>query len=354
MGKKKRSKSSRAAKPTPPVLGVATAVATVDSLPAKSSPAQEAVFATRELFDDILLRLPIELILTAAQRVSTTWKRRIESSRPLQRHLFLLPDTSKTLEETRGDCIINPLLYKHFGPMLDRTEAQGGGTSSADSQPRARRLGTGYTSIKAMQDMHLSIADMSGGRVRHKRFACTGASWRRMLVSQPPPRSVGYIEYAENGQSQGYGDAAFDVVTIPDGLRMGVLWDTIYRTLWSPYGKDVERRLAFVSWRIRPDLDSGEKKTDMWTSGALPARLRSRDVGVEMIVGHGEAIVDEQQCHLYHNHSIKGGKYKCRDEYHRFVHGRTRGSTSWVYRSEDYNEGRTLAKIDVDCTRERY
>ncbi|CAG9981930.1 unnamed protein product [Clonostachys byssicola] len=350
MGKKKRNKSSRVEKPTPPVVCVATS----PSLSAQPSPAQEAVFATRELFDDILLRLPIELILTAAQRVSKTWQCRIESSRPLQRHLFLLPDTSKTLKETGGDCTMNPLLYKHFGPMLGRTEVQGGGTSSADSQPRVSRHGTGYTTIKAMQDMHLSIADMSGGRARHKRFACAGATWRRMLVSQPPPRSVGYVEYAENGQSQRYGDAPLDVVTIPDGLRMGVLWDTIYRTLWSPYGKDVERRLAFVSWRIPRDLDSGEENTDMWTSGALPVRLRSRNVEVEMIVGHGEAIVDEQQCHLYHNHSIKGGKYKCRDEYHRFVHGRTRASTSWVFRSEDYNEERTLAKIDVDCKRERY
>ncbi|CAH0054647.1 unnamed protein product [Clonostachys solani] len=349
MGKKKRNKSSCAVKPTPPV-GVATAHA----LPAQASPALEAVLATQELFEDILLRLPIEIILTAAQRVSKTWQRQIESSRPLQRHLFLLPDTSKTLEETRGDCIVNPLLYRHFGPMLGRKEEQSGGTDPFGPQPPARRLRMGYMSIKAMQDMRLSIADMSGGRVRHKRFACAGATWRRMLVSQPPPRSVGYIEYAENGQSQRYGDAPLDVVTILDGLRMGMLWDTIYRTLWSPYGKNVERRLAFVSWRIRWDTDSGEEETDSWTSGALPARLRSRDVEIEMIVGHGEAIVDEQQCHMYHNHSIKDGKYKCRDEYHRFVHERTRGSTSWVFRSEDYNEERTLAKIDVDCKRERY
>ncbi|VUC21615.1 unnamed protein product [Clonostachys rosea] len=343
MGKKKRNQRSCAVKPTLPVVGGAT-----ESSPnVKPSPSMEAVFATEELFDDILLRLPIELILTAVQRVSKTWQRQIESSHRLQRHLFLRPDNSKTLQETQGDCIINPLLYKHFGPMLGRREEQSGGTDVVASQPRARRLGMGY-------DMHLSIADMSGGRVQHKRFACAGASWRRMLISQPPPRNVGYIEYAENGRAERYWDAPFDVLTIPDGLRMGNLWDTIYRTLWSPYGKNVERRLAFVSWRVRWDKDNQDEEIDSWTSGTLPVRLKSRDIEIEMIIGHGETIVDEQYCHMHHNHSIKDGKYKCRDEYHRFVHERTRGSTSWVFRSEDYHEERTLAKIDVDCNRERY
>lgn len=72
------------------------------------------------------------------------------------------------------------------------------------------------------------------------RFTRHGASWRRMLVSQPPPHALGYLEMNETKLNDIYSSGEYqrniwtaivDPITPDYGLRMGQLYDLVqYRT----------------------------------------------------------------------------------------------------------------------------
>ncbi|KAM0500938.1 hypothetical protein ACHAP8_004657 [Fusarium lateritium] len=67
---------------------------------------------------------------------------------------------------------------------------------------------------------------MKGGRKVHKAFVRRGASWRTMLVAQPPITSVGYIHRVNWAREQ-------RLLSFPEGLRMGELYDMVFQAIWS-------------------------------------------------------------------------------------------------------------------------
>ncbi|RYP03009.1 hypothetical protein DL764_005430 [Monosporascus ibericus] len=145
----------------------------------------EQVLGTPELLENILLGVDFVTLLTSAQRVNRQWLDLISNSPALQCALFFRPDFSPNQEPRR-----NPLLVSHWDFSLWLT----------------------------------------GAKVNPKPSVLVGnASWRRMLLQQPPGQVLGVCNefYMIHGewtrpifQMLGYSTIRCEY---GDGIRMGHL-----------------------------------------------------------------------------------------------------------------------------------
>jgi hypothetical protein len=124
-------------------------------------PATEKTLSTAELLESILLQLDLQTLLTSAQRTCRTWTNLIRGSPALQRALYFTP-----VSDTRGhEAVLNPLLIDTF-PSFFEVENEtlfGGGN------------GTLLASLRMFKQPETQAS-----------FLREEASWRRMLVQQPP------------------------------------------------------------------------------------------------------------------------------------------------------------------------
>lgn len=131
------------------------------------SSAQETALVTMEILENILLSLDIQSILTSAQRVCHKWRDLVSTSPSIQKHIFFQPDWDQKHKQQ------NPLLASifpgWFSPdhTIPRAEIEDRGT-----------LDIGSEGIKSSIDLNQPDVKAS---FKHK-----DASWRRMLVQQPP------------------------------------------------------------------------------------------------------------------------------------------------------------------------
>jgi hypothetical protein len=125
-------------------------------------------FGIAELFQIFLDECPTSVLLNCTM-VCRTWKERIDSSTLLQQHLFLLP-----IREGEGvQRILNPML-KYFAPILIAGPPSEH-IPSAAGFARPQDL----TSLPWAHDTSMEVPS-------RRAFAREEASWRSMLVSQPP------------------------------------------------------------------------------------------------------------------------------------------------------------------------
>ncbi|KAL1998093.1 hypothetical protein VTN02DRAFT_6876 [Thermoascus thermophilus] len=171
------------------------------------------LFTTPELLERILLHLDLRTLLTAAQRVCRAWTRLIASSPALQRALFFRPVpyelsgnnivTGKR-KRKKGEKVYNPLLAELFPPFFPRP-----------------------TTPNRLDQLDLDL-DLARNPTKQAAYLRRDASWRRMLVQQPPARSLSYIRV-----SQARGGQSWARFTIPvpgpgdSGLRMNMLYDLL-------------------------------------------------------------------------------------------------------------------------------
>ena len=207
------------------------------------------VLETYELLESILLHVDIRTLLVSAQRVCTTWHSVITSSTPLQRHLFFLPvgDTPSLSDPdpVRPDYVLNPLLADTFpsffpiarvppeGPFDNVVELLPG---YLPPPPRYGFLPAGDLSdITHLNFESTPMAD-AADMTRQKPFTKESASWRRMLVSQPPPLRVAHlrkkrwIEFIRGPTPRfRWNTALFHCSMIEHlgGMRMGELYDAV-------------------------------------------------------------------------------------------------------------------------------
>ncbi|KAK4498551.1 hypothetical protein PRZ48_011209 [Zasmidium cellare] len=130
---------------------------------------QQKVFNTAELLEEVLLYLPMKDVLLD-QRVCKTWKNGIDGSIKLQKALFMRPAGEIEVEESKlydpydievetryyfatKTCFINPLLLSKHGK---------GGVA------------------------HLVVGELTNEWDLPPSVLYPQASWRRMLVTQPP------------------------------------------------------------------------------------------------------------------------------------------------------------------------
>ena len=125
------------------------------------------IFVTPEILEQILLQMPPQTLLTAAQRTSKAWHDLITTSPKLQEALFFRPQQPLTLNNTTHRTL-NPLLAPKIWPHLFRKRLSSQTTTTTNY----------YYSLPIASPLEEEL------------YLRPGASWRRMLVQQPPTSCI--------------------------------------------------------------------------------------------------------------------------------------------------------------------
>lgn len=161
--------------------------------------AQDRAFDIPELVEAILAQLsPRDLLLS--QRISRNFQTVIKSSPRLQQTLFFRPAPFKGPDKWT----LNPLLRKHFVPWFVTSESRWGFPD--------------YESLEALE--------WNANAQKRAAFLHPNASWRRMLVVQPPPQElrVSNLEHGQCGDFKTIADISFEHHE-PNGVTMDAIYD---------------------------------------------------------------------------------------------------------------------------------
>ncbi|OJJ33317.1 hypothetical protein ASPWEDRAFT_619105 [Aspergillus wentii DTO 134E9] len=150
-----------------------------------------------ELLELILLSVDMQTLLTS-QRVCRLWHNLINISKPLQKALFFLP-IELNPNTARKTYTRNPLIRKILWPNFICSTPLSESTRYLDKYQRKE------------------------------------ASWRRMLMQQPPTSIIGILEYYPPKRGRWY--SKISVKKTGDHLRMGVLCDPILGGVLRPCPK---------------------------------------------------------------------------------------------------------------------
>ncbi|GAM38618.1 hypothetical protein TCE0_033f09487 [Talaromyces pinophilus] len=166
---------------------------------ATSNNAQSKCLSTPEILESILLQLDPQALLTAAQQTCRTWRGVIHESPSLQKALFF------TLDEP-PEKVQNPLLVQRFPSFFGKTKWSSSLLSSLDMIKKPGKL---------------------------EAYVRPEASWRRMLVQQPPISVVGMIRTINAAfvNDREY----YEIHVGSGGLRMGELFELVVFGDWSRY-----------------------------------------------------------------------------------------------------------------------
>lgn len=176
--------------------------------------ARDRFFAIDELVSLFLHQADI-LVLMNCQRVSRLWKDIIDQSRQIQESLFLTPTSSESDEVT-----LNPVLTSHFGPLFfcRRSRLESGKIALRSAEIR-------YSDLETMPWARDGIDFNAPAR---QAFARKEASWRRMLVSQPP---ISRLSWRHVWESETLNQAGMPILCgsgdqyYYDAITIGMLWD---------------------------------------------------------------------------------------------------------------------------------
>lgn len=170
----------------------------------------EKILQTPELLELILVQLPIKDLLLA-RRISTTFNNLIQTSPTLQQALFFRPRPASSPPPT-PPASSAPLRSHPTGDLVTETWQRNSLLTSA-FPPWFDRPGL-FISPEAFE--MLPLASEQPAYLRPE------ASWRRMLVTQPPVTELGLLceVSAMGGSSLKDGSAHF-----AHGLTMGALYD---------------------------------------------------------------------------------------------------------------------------------
>ncbi|KAI1345239.1 hypothetical protein F5Y15DRAFT_365332 [Xylariaceae sp. FL0016] len=184
--------------------------------------ASDIVLAIPELLECILLHLSMVELLTLAPLTCKHWQSVIGSSVLIQQKLFFQPLKAPVAQyantdEDAGKCghppahTYNPLLKILFPPWFPIDEVPAEENDIQVSNVTRTHL----TSLACLEPS------------RKAAFRRTGASWRRMLVRQPPVQVMGAIyrrQFPVESLKRAY-------VRFEDGLRMGAFYDFTLETV---------------------------------------------------------------------------------------------------------------------------
>jgi hypothetical protein len=188
--------------------------------------AQERAFHIPEILETILLQIPLRNLLVDAQRVNNTWHSTIQCSPALQRFLFFEP---RPRNESRPP-EFNVLLTGAFPPFFNRN-------SDVEESP------------KWTQEI-LSRMDWNGSPTKRDAYSRKEASWRRMLVVQPPVLRIDIFKSWSSMTGMGKVKGR---VAVPKGLMMGLLYDLVEEEVHA--GTTFQSTDFDLQWRLSSITD---------------------------------------------------------------------------------------------------
>ncbi|KAI9646570.1 hypothetical protein NHQ30_004565 [Ciborinia camelliae] len=153
--------------------------------------AASRVFSIPELLHDILSHLPQSCLLVTVPLVCKTWAIALTSPE-LERALWFRSATHN------GPSTWSSLLEKHFGIFFD------------------------FSVLSKRRVLDSRAFDSLTWKRNLEAFKRADASWRNMLVFQPPCYQFAIVRFKHDR-----GGLSQEKVTLPcpDGLRMGMVWD---------------------------------------------------------------------------------------------------------------------------------
>ncbi|KAJ5549777.1 hypothetical protein N7535_002281 [Penicillium sp. DV-2018c] len=197
-----------------------------------ATPAQSHALSIPEIFELILLNLDTRTLLTKATRICRTWTQFINSSPALQWALFFRP-LDNVLNKSK---IQNPLLaevfpsiFRHPSAIPDDDMHDIDSEDESDDYSESHLVDVTFTTFDFVRRPHKLDAYMR-----------PEASWRRMLVQQPPVYTLALLR-----SSLGHGGQHlyhYEVLSTNDhnelsgGLRMEALFEVlVFGEIWDQY-----------------------------------------------------------------------------------------------------------------------
>ncbi|KAF5674065.1 hypothetical protein FHETE_3125 [Fusarium heterosporum] len=217
----------------------------------ESSNAVQQILFVPELLELILLHLDMKTLLVSASRVCRQWAAIMAKSPRIQQALFFQPALSTTSGRPRA-FTLNPLLVEKFGRCFFDIDRKYTYLRRADS---FFRLPWAPEGAIAEQGLARSLSVLEKTR-RLENFTMSSSSWRRMLVSQPPPLLLGYLklDVVEIWFHEVY-TALIEPRSPSQGLSMGQLYDMVHSTTC--------QRENYATWyRISWDKPRGSHQTE--------------------------------------------------------------------------------------------
>jgi hypothetical protein len=135
----------------------------------------DKVLGVQELLGAILLQVDMGSLLTSCLRVCQKWNMVITTSPRIQRHLFLSEDPD-------AEPIHNPLLEKHFPFIFTHV-----------SSPLNELNFFSLTKEPMDHVFDMPFPELAMIWERTDAYSHPRASWKRMLVHQPPFHGVGFL-----------------------------------------------------------------------------------------------------------------------------------------------------------------
>lgn len=211
--------------------GTSHAIVFVGAQVDMSSSATHQVLFTIELLENVLLHLPFQSLI-AAHHVCHLWNATIRHSTVLQRALFLTPAPCRRAKSqsasSPGDeavkCCDAKKVPRSIKPKLNKVLA------------KKFKLGILNDPEEGYDGGYMPMVSYGGDAILRgdRAHDPKEASWRNMLITQPPARRVEIaVFHVEDGLTEK------DCVADEAGVRMGQMVEWVQRRPWR---KDLKRR----------------------------------------------------------------------------------------------------------------
>lgn len=210
------------------------------------------LWATTEIAEMILAHLPIQDLLLA-QRVCTGWRNLIKGSPVLQENLFLRPRHCRTTQRGSSDGMpvreYNPLLIEHMARWFNILRC-----SDGDSD---------------------RVSFDKPGIEKKKAFLHRNASWRNMLLAQPPFTIFESVKTLYTNDRAEVLSLSVGSIERPDGVRMGLAYDKAVELAMSKRGTFPRYFWTLMDGMFAPvdDVDDDDDELERQHGVEKPERL---------------------------------------------------------------------------------
>ncbi|KAJ5105749.1 hypothetical protein NUU61_003096 [Penicillium alfredii] len=188
---------------------------------------QQQVWSTPELLESVLLPLDPRTLLVSAQRVCRTWTSLIRESSAIQKALFFTPVEGVSTEKAH-----NPLLAAAFPSLFH--------TINTDSEDE--------------EEFSFEGLDIVQHPEKRAVYFRPEASWRNMLVQQPPTHKLAVWKSSFSWwNTYIYFEIPGDSSKTQNGLRMETFFEALF--LDDEVMFDIANRKEIIWWGRAPGLE---------------------------------------------------------------------------------------------------
>lgn len=269
-------------------------------------------FAVYELVSHFLHQADADVLINC-QRVCRFWNEIIEQTDTLQQNLFFVPLSADTDTTFDGSVTLNPIMTAYFAPLLGPLEQICTSTDQYVLQSSPCR----YSDLEALPWAKDGTSEHAHAR---QAFARKEASWRRMLVTQPPIKALDWWHEWESANRQTEPRSSHLPVRAGTGheqtlgyyyITLGMLWDILEPRLLRGCSAQVSFFVAAVSPDDDPTAGDAER---MWFRKPRHPKQGSRAI-VPRIRVRSQHVWPGDGPSVYQKFNVDTCSWECQDEW---------------------------------------